>query len=287
MHCRAARLQQTAAELAGCSIPHLRPRRQLCLRLRPVADTAARQWRAARPAPCRPRTMTAESSIGGGGGSRQFASEEVNSFPRPAHCSPAAADAARNGRLRTALRTLAATLAAAIVAVFGCLPNAACALTSPSYDDLAHLHHGRSRQIGSALPTSREAETIAELDKVWRQHPDCLSRYVTVVCSPIALVLACMRVALRLMLVRVCCDRSCSQRRRIVACWRSSNMRATLSLRQKSRRAQVSSAWAAHDAQATPHPAASADNLMYPCRLLLVRDQQNHTGEGMAGAAAS
>lgn len=71
------------------------------------------------------------------------------------------ADAVASG-----LRACAAVLAAAVVALCGCTPDAAYALTRPSYDDLSRLHYGRSRKPGSALPDAREAETIAELDKV-------------------------------------------------------------------------------------------------------------------------
>lgn len=63
------------------------------------------------------------------------------------------------------LRACAAVLLASVVAFCGCTPDAAHALTRPSYDDLSRLHYGRSRKPGSALPDAREAETIAELDK--------------------------------------------------------------------------------------------------------------------------
>lgn len=58
-------------------------------------------------------------------------------------------------------------LAAAVITAGACVaPQPAAALTRPSYGDLSRLHYGRSRQPGSALPNAREAETIAELDKV-------------------------------------------------------------------------------------------------------------------------
>ena len=65
------------------------------------------------------------------------------------------------------LRACAGVLAAAAITAGACVaPQSAAALTRPSYDDLSRLHYGRSRQPGSALPNAREAETIAELDKV-------------------------------------------------------------------------------------------------------------------------
>ena len=65
------------------------------------------------------------------------------------------------------LRACVGVLAAAVITAGACVaPQPAAALTRPSYDDLSRLHYGRSRQPGSALPNAREAETIAELDKV-------------------------------------------------------------------------------------------------------------------------
>ena len=68
-------------------------------------------------------------------------------------------------------RGLAAALSVLLVSTAREQP--AWALTRPSYTDLSRLHYGRHRQPGSALPTSHEAETIADLDKVGGSNLTC------------------------------------------------------------------------------------------------------------------
>lgn len=101
------------------------------------------QRRASWPAPRHGRLLVAAASLPGSDHRRQWIHNVV----------------------AAGLRSATAVLAAATVAGCGCTPDAA-ALTRPLYDDLSRLHYGRSHTPGSALPTSREAETIAELDKV-------------------------------------------------------------------------------------------------------------------------
>ena len=61
-------------------------------------------------------------------------------------------------------------LSAAMTLALCLSPPEAAALSAPSYGELARLHSGRAHlrktEAGSALPTAREAETIAMLDKV-------------------------------------------------------------------------------------------------------------------------
>lgn len=139
-----------------------------------VAWQLIRQQSATRPAPVRcqpnaPHSGSAPSETG-----RSAFTTFASPRPRPDFGGHDRDSSSIRGASRLPealaehLRACMAVLAAAVIAACGAVavPDAAQALTRPSYDDLSRLHYGRSGAPGSALPNARAAETIAELDKV-------------------------------------------------------------------------------------------------------------------------